>query len=381
MKRLLCIVNSMDTGGAETFLMKMYRHLDKTQYQMDFIVATQKECFYDKEIASLGGRLFHIPLHTEHPIEAFKRIKETVRDNKYDYVLKVLVSPIGVIDLYAAKRGGATHLCARSCNSAPRESFVRKVINTILRKDLCNITTVKLAPSDLAARYTFGNSAYEHNEVMILHNALDLEQFRFSENKRKRIREELGLGDSYVIGHIGRFTPQKNHDFLIRIFHMLKEKEANVKLVFIGTGSLQNDIRALCNTLGVQNDVIFTGVRDDVPDLLSAFDVFVLPSLYEGMPNACIEAQASGLRCLIGDTITKQADITGNVEYLPITDISLWVNAIMNLMKKEEIDRKRVNTSLAGSDYDINVEIDSFVNAVFSDKNNSRPQTIDHSGR
>lgn len=344
--------------------MKMYRHMDKTMYQMDFIAATTKEGHYDREIRKLGGKVYNIPLHSKHPIKAFNEIKRIVKEGVYHNVLKILASPVGAVDLYAAKAGGASHLCARSSNSVSKENLLKKSINALLRRYLCRISTVKLAPSDLAARFTFGNSAYESNEVVMLHNALDLEKFRFSDSERKRIRNVLGLEDSYVIGHIGRFCRQKNHSFLINVFKKVLEKKPEAKLVLVGTGSLQKEVQCYCNVLGLQDKVVFAGVRDDVPSLLSAFDLFVLPSLFEGMPNTCIEAQASGLRCLIADTITKEADITGNVEYLPITDTTSWVNSIM---REKEIDRKAVNTSLIGSDYDINVEVNRFIQYVFSD--------------
>ena len=344
--------------------MKMYRHMDRTLYQMDFIAATTKEGHYDKEIQEMGGSVYNIPLHSKHPIHAFREIKRIVKGGKYTYVLKLLGSPIGIFDLYAAKAGGATQLCARSCIGAFHESCAKRILNAILRKRLCRLATVKFAPSDLAARFTFGDSAYVHNDVIMLHNALDLEKFRFSESERKRIRKDLGLEDSYVIGHIGRFSRQKNHPFLINVFKKVLEKKADAKLVLVGTGALQKDVHDFCNELYLKDKVFFTGVRDDVPSLLSAFDLFVLPSLYEGMPNTCIEAQASGLRCLIADTITREADITGNVEYLPITDTASWVNCII---KEKAIDRKAVNTSLIGSDYDINVEVERFIQYVFTD--------------
>ena len=360
MKRLLCIVSSMDTGGAETFLMKMYRQMDRTQYQMDFIAVTSKEGHYDKEIRNMGGKIYNVSLHSKHPIKAYTEIKKIVNQGKYKYVLKLLGSPVGVVDLLAAKAGGATQLCARSCIGAFHESRLKKAINIPLRKILCNISTVKFAPSDLAARYTFGDRAYENNEVIMLHNALDLDVFRYSEEKRRAVRREFGLEGAFVVGHVGRFTSQKNHKFLLDIFRSVLS--SNSKLLLVGTGPLQQEIKEKCVENNIANEVIFAGVRDDIPALLSAFDVFVLPSLYEGMPNTCIEAQASGLRCYISDTITRQADITGNVEYLPIDNVDIWTQCILT---RSKIDRVSVNDRLKGTDYDIKKEIDHFINSVF----------------
>lgn len=356
-------MSSMDTGGAETFLMKIYRSMDKLQYQMDFIAVTDKEGYYDKEIRLLGGEVYNVPLHTKNPLKTFIAIKHIVEAGKYEYVLKILASPVGCFDLLAAKAGGARILCARSTNSTDKESLKSKIVNASLRPLLNHLSTVKLAPSDLAARYTFGDKVYERNEVKMLHNALDLNIYRYSDNERQRIRGSLGLGDAFVVGHIGRFVQQKNHKFLLKVFKELKSQMRDAKLVLVGTGKLQDEVRNYCFDLGIQDDVIFTGTRNDIPSLLSTFDVFCLPSLYEGMPNTCIEAQASGLPCLIADTITRQADITGNVVYLPIEQgVSLWVDEIM---KPREIDRIDVNKKLSGSDYDIKKEIDNFINIVF----------------
>lgn len=364
MKRLLCIVSSMDTGGAETFLMKMYRRIDRTQYQMDFIAVSYSEGHYDKEINALGGQIFNVPLHSKHPIKTFNEIKRIVKDGKYKYVLKLLGSPIGVVDLFAAKAGGATQLCARSCIGAFHESKIKKAANILLRQALCRISKVKFAPSDLAARYTFGDKAYESNEVIMLHNALDLDTYRYSDENREKIRSEFKLGDSLVIGHIGRFTRQKNHGFLLEVFKKLKTENLGAKLVLVGTGPLEYEVKQNCIELGIEKDVVFAGVRDDIPAVLSAFDIFCLPSLYEGMPNTCIEAQATGLYCVMADTITRQACITGNVSFLPLSDKEIWVKC---LLENHFIDRSQISDSMKGSDYDINREIENFIHSIFDE--------------
>ena len=362
MKRLLCIVSSMDTGGAETFLMKMYRRMDRTRYQMDFAAACTKESYYDREIQSLGGTVYNVPLHTKHPVKNYTELRRIVREGRYQSVLKLLDSPIGAIDLCAAKAGGASRLCARSCNSLTGESALKKAINVPLRQLLNRISTVKFAPSDLAARYTFGDKAYENGKVILLHNALDLDVFRYSEENRRKIREEFGLGDAFVVGHVGRFTQQKNHAFLIKVFRKLKEVKPNAKLLLVGTGQLEDEVRQRCADAGVAEDVIFAGVRDDVPAILSALDVFCLPSFHEGMPNVCIESQATGLHCVIADTITRQADITGNVTYLSLEDADAWVRC---LTETHSIERASICDTLKGSDYDINREVGNFTAAVF----------------
>ena len=324
-KRLLCIVSSMDTGGAETFLMKIYRGLDKTKYQMDFVVSA--DGFYDNEILSLGGRIHKIPLRTKEPLTVYKQIKNIVKQNKYEVVLKLGNSPLCVLDLIAAKMGGAKICAMRSCNALTNLSFKQKLLDLVFRPILNLVASVKLAPSDLAAIYTFGEKKFQNDEVNILHNGVDLGVFHYDADARTKIREEFSLDDSLVVGHVGRFSKQKNHKFLLPVFADIKKKNNNAKLLLVGTGELESQIRTQAKELGISDDLVFAGVRSDVPALLSAMDVFVLTSLYEGMPNTIIEAQATGLPCIISDTITRQANITGLVSYLPLNqDVEVWAD-------------------------------------------------------
>lgn len=348
-KRVLCIVSSLNTGGAETFLMKVYRCLDRTQYHMDFVVSA--EGFYDKEVLELGGRIYRIPLRTEHPFKVFRQIKKIVKENKYEHVLKLGNAPLSVIDLIAAKMGGARIRAMRSCNALTNLSLKQKVSDAIFRPILNKVANVKLAPSDLAARYTFGEKKFQKGEVHILHNGVDLNVFRYDSEARERIREEFSLGDALVIGHVGRFSKQKNHKFLLPVFAKIKEKNQNAKLLLVGKGELEEQIRAQASELGILDDIVFTGVRADVPALLSAMDVFVLPSFYEGMPNTVIEAQATGLPCVIADTITHTANITGLVTYLPLSaSVEKWAETAM---VAKQTERKDTKSDFCKAGYDI----------------------------
>ena len=363
MKRLLCIVSSMDTGGAETFLMKMYRQIDKTEYQMDFIAASEKEGFYDEEIRSLGGKIYTIPLHTQKPFRALAQVRRIVRENRYDNVLKLCGSPLsGIPDLLAAKWGGAKHLCARSCIGAMKESKSKRAMNAFFRPILRALCDKMLAPSDVAAEYTFGRKAVKKNRVVFLHNAVDLDHFCYRPEVRKTLREELGVGeDTMVIGHVGRFTKQKNHTFLLEIFQLIRSKRKS-KLVLIGTGEREKEIQAKIEDFGIGEDVIFLGVKSNVNEWYSAFDVFALPSLYEGMPNTVIEAQATGLPCVISNSITRQVAITDLVRFLSLHQPEKWARVILDL---EREDRVKKAQALCGSPYDIRQESKRFIEQLY----------------
>ena len=361
-KRLLCIVGSMDAGGAETFLMKLYRGLDRTQYQMDFAVSA--DGIYDKEIQELGGKLHRIPLHSQHPWQSFWAIRKIVSQNRYESVLKLGNSPICVLDVIPAKMGGAKICAVRSCNALVNLSFKRRVLDFIFRPILNKTAKVKLAPSDLAAIYTFGARRFQRGEVCVLNNGVDLNVFHFDSSARAAIRDEFSLQDKLVVGHVGRLSRQKNHKFLLPVFAQIKKTRSDAKLLLVGTGELEHEIRAQAAELGIFDDIIFAGVRSDVPAMLSAMDVFVFPSFYEGMPNTVIEAQATGLPCVVADTITRQANIADLVRYLPLTEaVETWADLAVAV---SQMSRRDTKEDFLNAKYDIDSVRDLFVERLYS---------------
>lgn len=363
MKRLLCIISSLDAGGAETFLMKVARALPTEEYQLDFVVSAEDGC-YTREVLDRGGRIFFVPMRTRDLPGAMKALRRIVRDHRYEAVLKLADNPIGVMDLLAAKAGGAKRLAFRSCNALTGLSRKQKLINSLFRPVLNRVADVKLAPSLLAAEFTFGkNQARER--VHLVHNAVDLSVFRFDPDGRCDVRKEFGLEDKLVVGHVGRFSKQKNHRFLLEVFRKIKEKEPRAVLVLTGTGELEEDIRRRAEELGVLSSVIFTGVRFDIPQVLSAMDVFVFPSFHEGMPNTVIEAQATGLPCVIADTITPEADITGLVQYLPLEeDAGVWADAALEAVRPQRADTRQC---FADRGYDMQTVAREFVALIFGE--------------
>lgn len=362
MNRVLCIVDSMTTGGAETFLMKLYRKLDKTQYQMDFIASA--EGHYDAEIRNMGGKVYYIPMRTQHLWKAMTGIRKIVATGEYHSVLKLGSTPIMALDLLAAKLGGAKKICVRSCNAFAREGWIYRIANVILRPMLYSLSDVKIAPSDLAARYTFGDKNYEAGRVNILHNGVDLGQFHYDPAGADAVRREFGIeNDALLVGHVGRFSEQKNHDYLLQIFCRIVEKNSDAKLLLVGQGKLESQIRERIKDLGIDSSVIFAGVRTDIPQLLSAMDVFVFPSFHEGMPNTVIEAQATGLPCVIADTITREANITGLVQYLSLdTPPEQWAEQALAAVT---CSRKDTISDFIDNQYDIQSVADQFVRLCF----------------
>lgn len=364
MKRLLCILSNMNAGGAETFLMKIYRQLDKTKYQMDFCLNTPDKCLYEDEIVKMGGKIYRIPSKSQNRKAFEAQLTDVVKSGGYKYVLRITSNAMGFMDLKIAKQAGAKICAARSSNSSDGAGWKPWLAHRLGRFLYGRYVDVKFAPSDLAARYTFGGKAYRAGKVTILHNAVDLGVFHYDDNGRQAIRKEFGIADdTLLVGHVGRFMAQKNHSFLLNIFAEMIKQQPNTKLLLVGKGELERELRAQVATLHLTDKVIFAGVRLDVPQLLSAMDVFVFPSLYEGMPNTVIEAQATGLPVVLADTITKEADITGLLEYRSLTEpAGDWAKAVVN---KTQIERTDHTKAFVDNRYDIQSVVEQFITLVF----------------
>ncbi len=365
-KRLLCIVGSMNAGGAETFLMKLYRNLDKKKYQMDFAVAVQEKGYYDDEIIAMGGKIFHITPKSQGFFKNFSSMVRLVRNEKYKYVLRTSQHSLSALELFAAQLGGAKVRIFRSSNSNTttgrgKDLMLHKICRFMPRV----FANVKIAPSTAAAEFMYGKNCIERKKAFLVHNAIDLNVYKYNSENVDKIRREFNLEDKFVVGHVGRFNQQKNHKFLLEIFKKIKEKNNNAVLMLVGTGELKNQIDDKIEEMGISDSVIFTGVRSDVPDLLSAMDVFVFPSLYEGMPNVVIEAQATGLPCIIADTITKEADITGLVNYMSLqTSAKEWAEKVGKSINTERVDTKE---NFIKNGYDIRGVTGEFVKLVFGE--------------
>lgn len=367
MKRLLCLLSNMNAGGAETFLMKIYRKIDRSRYQLDFCVNSKERCFYEPEIEALGGRIYRIPSKSENLKMFQEKLRLIITENKYQYVLRITANAAGLMDLKIAKRSGAKVCVARSSNSNSEEGLKNKIAHFLGKLLYLRYVDIGIAPSKLAAEYTFGKMSVRRKKISIIHNALDTDIYEYSKLGRKCIREEFNISDDdIVVGNIGRFMVQKNHKFIIDVFEQVHKKNSNTYLMLVGNGELENEIRDKVSKKGLQKFVIFTGVRSDIPKILSSMDVLLMPSLYEGMPNTVIEAQATGLPCVISDTITREADITGLVKYVPLSQsYEVWGDSVLT-----SISNSRLNTrkNFTENNYDIDSVSKQFVQIVFGDR-------------
>jgi len=331
MKRLLCIVSSMDRGGAETFLMKVYRCLDRTKYQMDFCVSKSEKGFYDDEIKSLGGKIYVVSPKSKKPLKSFFQIKKIVKENKYNSVLRTSQQSLATIDLIAARCGGAKKLIYRSSNANITGGGLKKFLNKLFSFLPKIVPNVKVAPSTEAAEFVFGKNSVKNGEVTILPNGVDYDKFKINFETREKLRKELGVEDRIVFGHIGRFNIQKNHSFLLEIFKEVSKSIENAVLVIIGEGELEQEIKDKVISLKLNDKVKILEPQSNINEYLMAFDMLIFPSFFEGMPNVVIEAQATGLRCVISDTITREAEITNLLTYVDLKeDVKKWSDIILS---------------------------------------------------
>ncbi len=329
-KRVLVIINTMDAGGAETFLMKVYRSIDRNALQFDFLINQRERCFYDGEITSLGGTVYRGYSKSCNPVLCFTRIRGLVQYGHYDAVLVVAVHPVAWLELLAAKLGGARMRLVRSTNSSSGGGCAANLLAVVSRPLVRLLATGMLAPSVKAAGWLFGEQATQNGRVTLLNNGLLLEQYCFAPGIRAQVRAELQVEDAFVVGHVGRFNPQKNHAYLIEVFARLAERCGKARLLLIGAGELKSSVQELVRAKGLQEQVLFLGVRADVPRLMMSMDVLVFPSHYEGMPNVVVEAQATGLPCVIANTITEEVVLTDLVQRLPLEGNSeAWVRACL----------------------------------------------------
>lgn len=368
MIRILCILSNMNLGGAETFLMKMFRAMDRDKVVFDFCINIEEKNAYEDEITALGGRVYRIPLKTAHFVLFCKELYRLVKQNEYHYILRITSTAVGFIDVAVARRAGARFCAVRSSNSSDGDSKLALLLHKLCRALFLKQIDLCLAPSDKAAIYTFGENYYRSGKVHILKNALDLSVYRYDQGKRAAIRKQFGLKeDQLVIGHVGRFDTQKNHSFLIDIFERIHRNAPDSVLMLVGNGELEAAVQEKARKMGLEKAVIFCGEQKDVVTYYSAMDVFVFPSFFEGMPNTVIEAQATGLPCVISNTITQECNLTDLVTFLSLSDSpDVWASkSIENINHARE---KSTADSFKKNGYDIVSCTQSFVKLMIGDQ-------------
>lgn len=350
MIKILYTLPALDGGGAEKIIYDYIIRMSK-DICCDFIVHTSYKGILEDSLEKRGSKIFHVAPLRDGIISYMSNIKKIIKNGEYN-IIHVNQGYKGIAFLAIAKLYGINIRIAHSHMAGIPENLFESFERYICRSIAKFLSTDLFACGNDAASWMWGWRTFKKGKVHIMTNAIPFDHFKFSQENRDRIREELGIKNSLVVGNVARFSYQKNHDFLIKIFNDLLNIQENSVLLLVGRGELENDIHQLVNGYNLNDRVLFLGVRNDVPLLMNAMDIFLLPSRFEGLPVTLVEAQANGLPCLVSDSITKEIKISDRIEFYSLQDNShLWAKKICEMYKRQA-NRKMIQVS---ENYNIDV--------------------------
>jgi glycosyltransferase involved in cell wall biosynthesis len=361
--RVLQVLTVMVRGGAETMVMNHYRKIDREKVQFDFLVHREERSDFDDEIESLGGKIHRMPQISVNNYFAYKEALSDFFETHPEYkVVHSHINGLGYWVLKMAKQKGVPIRIAHSHNAyapwykkvflknADLKATLKTTIQSVLKYGTRNSATHYFACGEKAGRWMFGANPIK--EIEIINNAIDSSTFKYVEQECMEIKKELGWDGKKVIGHVGSFTEAKNHFFVLNIFNEICKKENDIILILVGDGIFRKKIEKQIESYSIQDKVVLMGVQQDIPKLVKAFDLFLFPSLYEGLPVTLLEAQASGLRIVLSENISREVELTDLMTFVGL-DISSeqWATIVINNM-----DYKREDTSqiLVEKKYDVN---------------------------
>ena len=328
--RVAQIIGKWLGGGVESVVMNYYRCIDKTKYQFDFLCDSDSTNIPYDEIEQLGGRVILVPPY-QKVFEYQKELVKIFKDNNYK-IVHSHINTLSVFPLRAAKKAGVPIRIAHSHSTTNKAEKKKNMMKMALRPFSKKYATHYFCCSELAGRWLFGDKKYDSGNVFLLNNAINLDKFKYDKKVRDEKRKELELADNILaIGHIGRFVAQKNHTFLIDIFNEIYKKNDNAILLLAGQGPLQEEIKNKVHELGLESKVKFLGQINDTYKLYQALDIFVLPSLYEGLPVVGVEAQATGLLCELSTDMTKETKVLDTTRFISLnTSAEEWAAIILD---------------------------------------------------
>ena len=341
MVRVLQCVNNMHRAGLETMLMNYYRNIDRNCIQFDFLTHRPFKSDYDEEIEELGGKIYRAPrLMPQNYSSYFKYMKEFFAEHPEYKIVHSHIDSMSYLPLLAAKRADVPIRIAHSHSTGIDLDF-KYPLKQYFRYQICNVATHRFACGIDAGEFLFRGK-----EFTLIPNAVDSERFIYDEALRMRKREELGISNQLVVGHVGRMSYPKNHEFLLQLFAELLKVRSDALLILVGTGEKENDIKNMVSRIGIEPSVIFLGNRSDVNELYQAMDIFVLPSRFEGVPLVGVEAQFAGLPCLFSDGVPKELSFSDTCRFRSLSDsISDWVKDILELTSTAHRDVAAVHSS------------------------------------
>lgn len=344
--RVAQVMGKMLGGGVESVVMNYYRHIDRSKVQFDFLVDADSTRVPEKEIKALGGRVFRIPPY-QHPLRYRKALVRLFHEEHWP-IVHSHINTLSVFPLSAAKKAGVPVRIAHSHSTMGKGELAKNLMKLALRP-LSNLyPTERFACSEYAGKWLFGRDA----DFTVIPNAIELEKFRFDPVIRQGTREELGIADDmFLIGHVGRFMPQKNQAFLVDVLAELLPQKSGTILAFVGDGPDRPDVQQHAQELGIGDHILFLGQRTDVNHLYQAFDAFCLPSRYEGLGMVAIEAQVAGCPCVLSDQVPHEADVSRQSAFISIQEPDSWASEILRIQGTDK--REQINSNKKLDFYDI----------------------------
>lgn len=352
--KVIHAVSVMNRAGQETFIMNVYRNIDREKIQFDFQCSVHQPGDFDEEIKKMGGNVLYLPSNTiKNPI--FKYFAD-IR-NQYQFFKKHPGYQVFHIHTYhafdawlgivGAKMAGVKHICLHSHNTQGLHPELHKIFRFFLN----HMKITRFACSYAAGEWMYGEKFMQQGKAEVIKNGIQVSDFVFDENRREATKKVMNLDDKFVVGHIGRFNYQKNHKFLLQVFKEIQKQQENAILLLLGTGELEEQVKVQAVNLGIQDAIQFLGVRSDVIDILFAMDVFVFPSLFEGLSVVAIEDQAAGTPMLAADTLTEETKITDSLCFCSLeASPKLWAQKAIELGK---LAHQNNQDAIIRSGYDI----------------------------
>lgn len=355
MIRILHSVSNMDRAGIETMLMNYYRHFDRSKVQFDFLCNKKKPGAYDEEIEELGGRIYHTPgLNPFKYISYLKYMRKLFKEHPEYKIVEAHNGALGVYALHAAKVNGIPIRIFHAHGASITKDWklpIKLVCKALLPFNMNYHYTCGIE----AARCYFGKKKVKENNYVLIPNAIEVERFVFNPETRQKLRRENGLSDRHVVGHVGRFMTQKNHTFLLDVFAGVAKHDSKACLVLLGDGELMDSIRKKAADLGIEDRVVFIGNVGNANEWYQAFDCFILPSIWEGLPVVGVEAQAADLPCIFSSRVTREIGFSDKARFIGLEDsIENWVNAVLASFRLA--DRADKTEFITKMHYNIKVE-------------------------
>lgn len=368
--RVLHVLGNLNLGGAESRTMDLYRHMDREKVQFDFAVHGDKKGVFEDEIYKLGGQVYHLPKFKVTNWNTYcKAWKALFAEHPGYAAVHGHMTSTASIYLPIAKKAGVK-LTIGHARNAGVDKGPRGWMTTFLRRNLWKKADVCLTTSALAGISVFGKKAVKLGKVRIVPNGIDTGKFSYHPEIREQMRRKLGLEDCFVIGHVGRFDYQKNHSFLLDIFAETAGECPQARLLLVGGGDGMAEAKEKAKALGIAEKVLFVGTQTKVADFYQAMDCFVFPSFFEGLPGSVLEAQTTGLPCIISDTITREVGVTKLVEFVPLS-LSAKEWAVKALASRAQ-ERKGMGEELKEKGYDVETQVAQMIDFYQTGQVNER---------